>query len=81
MAPPGQVNDSAQNFSLLNYFHDDYPLMINRQFGNTVYKDLIYLKVYTLTFMGNRRYHFIILLLVAILFSISIPNVFAAGAI
>ena len=31
--------------------------------------------------MGTGRYHFIILLLVAILFSISIPNVFAAGAI
>jgi len=31
--------------------------------------------------MGTGRYHFLILLLVAILFSISIPNVFAAGAI
>ncbi len=55
--------------------------MINRQFGNTVCKDPIYLKVYDHTFMGTGRYHFIILLLVAILFSISIPNVFAAGAI
>ena len=31
--------------------------------------------------MGTGRYHFIILLLVAILFSISIPNVFAVGEI
>jgi len=31
--------------------------------------------------VGIRRYHFLILLLVSILFSISIPNVFAAGVI
>ncbi len=44
--------------------------MINRQFGNTDDQDPTYLKVYDHTFMGTGRYHFIILLLVAILFSI-----------
>ena len=40
-------------------------------------KDPIYLKVYDLTFVGIRKYYFLILLLVPILISFSIPTAFA----